>query len=84
MQSIHFVKRAFFCLLGIAILSAGPVKAQSSKPLVYVGTYTGAKSKGIYAFRMEPDGICTGFQSIAKRGNTSHRDDFPSQSRSML
>jgi phage FluMu gp28-like protein len=37
------------------------------------------------AFRMEPTGVCTGFQSVARRGgNVGARDDFQSSSRSML
>jgi phage FluMu gp28-like protein len=38
------------------------------------------------AFRMEPNGVCTGFESVARRGNAggSNADDYQSSSRSML
>jgi phage FluMu gp28-like protein len=37
-------------------------------------------------FVMEPVGVCTGFESVARRGNTASRgdDDYQSSSRSML
>src|SRR5258706_12535447 len=49
-------KRWFASLLvaafGLAV--AAPVRAQDAGMLVYVGTYTGPKSKGIYVMRMDP------------------------------
>lgn len=35
-------------------------------------------------FQMDPEGVCTGFESIARRGNNAGRDDYNSSSRSML
>jgi 6-phosphogluconolactonase len=40
------------CLL--AVLVAAVVEAPAAEYLVYVGTYTGAGSKGIYTFRFDP------------------------------
>ncbi len=40
------------CLL--AVLLAAVVEAPAAEYLVYVGTYTGAGSEGIYAFRFDP------------------------------
>jgi 6-phosphogluconolactonase len=42
----------FFCGLLLALL----LNVARADYLVYVGTYTGEKSKGIYAFRMDKDG----------------------------
>ncbi len=37
------------------------------------------------ALRMEPTGVCTGFESLARRGNkSSNADDYQSSSRSMM
>lgn len=42
-------------LLAVLCLAcAGTAAAQSAGQLVYVGTYTGEKSQGIYAFRFDP------------------------------
>src|SRR6185503_1424591 len=48
------------CLLTSLLLGASPGQGQTAKPgpgqwVVYVGTYTGAKSKGIYSFRMDEE-----------------------------
>ena len=36
-----------------AIVSAPSVKAAGHNYLIYIGTYTGAESKGIYAYRFD-------------------------------
>jgi 6-phosphogluconolactonase len=51
------------CLLAVGLAAVAGVTAGAARPasskdqnmLVYIGTYTNAKSKGIYAFRMDPN-----------------------------
>jgi 6-phosphogluconolactonase len=43
----------FICLLAVLLVAGAEVPA--AEYLVYVGTYTGAGSEGIYAFRFDPD-----------------------------
>src|SRR5258706_10183851 len=54
MQIKNIVKSALI-VLALAAMSLVPARAADTGPLVYVGTYTGPKSKGIYLFRMQPD-----------------------------
>lgn len=42
-------------LLVRAVLESAPTGARTDSTLVYVGTYTGPKSQGIYLFRLQPD-----------------------------
>ena len=37
------------------MLESAPTEARTDSTLVYVGTYTGPKSQGIYLFRLQPD-----------------------------
>ena len=37
------------------MLESAPTEARTDSTLVYVGTYTGPKSRGIYLFRLQPD-----------------------------
>lgn len=40
---------------------------------------------GVFAARtIDAGGVCTGFQSVPRRGSPTHRDDFNSSSRSMM
>jgi len=62
MEPLEIIRVSRRSILG-DLLFQGAVKgaqsAQTSKPnatLVYVGTYTGAKSKGIYYYRLQPTG----------------------------
>jgi 6-phosphogluconolactonase len=59
MKSMRASRRSFLWQTGAGITglaAAGPALAAAASPdkrLFYVGTYTGAKSKGIYAFRLD-------------------------------
>jgi 6-phosphogluconolactonase len=46
--------RAFALLCLLTVLCVTAVDASSSASLVYVGTYTGSGSEGIYAYRFDP------------------------------
>jgi 6-phosphogluconolactonase len=58
---ISMIRRVFVLfavILSALVAATAPVIAQESKPpdcFMYVGTYTGNESKGIYAFRYHPD-----------------------------
>jgi 6-phosphogluconolactonase len=55
MLRFHFSRIRFVvALLLAAVVVASPVQAEPSALWVYVGTYTGPKSKGIYVMRMDP------------------------------
>jgi 6-phosphogluconolactonase len=57
-----------------------PASATAATTLVYVGTYTGPKSKGIYAFRLEPaSGRCTPIGLVAEVKNPSFLAIHPSK-----
>lgn len=43
-----------------------------------------AIAMAIFAVGMAPSGVCTGYESIPRRGGTTGRDDYNSSSRSML
>src|SRR5947209_19235770 len=45
---------ASLLVAALGLAAAAPVRAQDAGMLVYVGTYTGPKSKGIYVMRMDP------------------------------
>jgi len=47
------MKSALWGLLAIAALT-GDMAAKPNQYYLYVGTYTGPKSKGIHAFRYDP------------------------------
>src|SRR5262245_20029637 len=53
MKSLHLRLLRFALALALLALSL-PASAMIAQTLVFVGTYTGAKSKGIYAFLMNP------------------------------
>lgn len=53
MKTFHLVKSLTTCLSVLLPWYAGPMNAQDSQFLVYIGTYTGAKSKGIYVSRLD-------------------------------
>lgn len=67
----------FFALLGITALHAEGVDApprdgvaKAGQCLIYVGTYSGGKSKGIYACRMDPaSGALTSLGLVAESPN---------------
>src|SRR3954452_3052646 len=41
-------------IVGVSVMAVrSPISAARAQRLVYVGTYTGAESKGIYAFRFD-------------------------------
>jgi 6-phosphogluconolactonase len=48
---------SFGLLLAVGVAAAADEKDLSKETLAYVGTYTGAKSKGIYAFRLQTSGM---------------------------
>jgi 6-phosphogluconolactonase len=76
-----FWKRCFAALLLPALaLAAVPLIAQSAGPWVYVGTYTGPKSKGIYVMRMDPStGALTEPQLAAEVASPSFLTIHPNQ-----
>ncbi|MDB6068184.1 MAG: pgl [Pedosphaera sp.] len=61
-------------------LGAKEQRAMAGNYLVYVGTYTGAKSKGIYAFRMDSaSGTLTPLGLAAETPNPSYLSVSPNQ-----
>ncbi|HEY2933525.1 MAG TPA: lactonase family protein [Acidobacteriota bacterium] len=80
-QTSNRLKRAlligllFCCTLVGTVRIRQPVAAASSPGkgyLVYIGTYTGARSKGIYAFHMDPKtGVLTSLGLAAEAVNPS-------------
>jgi 6-phosphogluconolactonase len=63
-------------VLAMAALASGASKGEH---LVYVGTYTGAKSKGIYAFRMNGEGKLTPVGLVAEVTSPSFLAVHPSR-----
>jgi 6-phosphogluconolactonase len=47
-------QRLFCALLALCGIVGGPALAAGERTITYVGTYTGEKSKGIYAIRLDP------------------------------
>jgi 6-phosphogluconolactonase len=71
-------------LAGISLMTsistAPAAETQSSGLLVYVGTYTGSKSEGIYAYRLDlASGKCTPLGVAAKVKNPSFVAIHPTQ-----
>jgi 6-phosphogluconolactonase len=79
-EMMRFV-RLFFCMLALVGTSYSaaaeaqnvtpanePRRVERSDTLVYVGTYTGGKSKGIYLFRLTEDGDTDGRASLESAG----------------
>jgi 6-phosphogluconolactonase len=63
-----------YALIGSAVISA----AAADQCLVYVGTFTGPKSKGIYAFRMDAaDGALTPLGVVGETQNPAFLDIDP-------
>jgi|SRR6266850_6432359 len=52
-RGLHFALSLFLILFSVEIALSASRKESPSQYLVYVGTYTGQKSKGIYAYRLE-------------------------------
>ena len=48
-----------FGMLALAMVTSEPAGGQTGDPIMYVGTYTRAPSKGIYAYRLRPTGELT-------------------------
>jgi 6-phosphogluconolactonase len=70
------------CILVVACALAPAVEAEEgSKPmLVYVGTYTGGISEGIYAYRLDPkSGACKPLGLVAEVKNPSFLAVHPSK-----
>ena len=68
----------------VMIVATNATAADSAKQaagtVVYIGTYTGAKSKGIYAYRMDPtSGECTPIGLVAEVKNPSFLAVHPSK-----
>jgi 6-phosphogluconolactonase len=73
------MKTALLCLAVGFSLSASS-SAEPSQVLIYVGTYTGGESQGIYAFRMDPSsGKLTSLGLAAKSENPSFLAIHPSR-----
>lgn len=54
LHASHEHRRVVACLLGLfALVAAAPSAALAATHLVYIGTYTGETSKGIYGFRFD-------------------------------
>ena len=74
-NKIHSMKIfSGFHLLAIVLLSSlmansVPAAQNTSGTLLFVGTYTGAKSKGIYAYRMDAEGKLTSLGLAAETRN---------------
>lgn len=68
------LSRAAIAALGLLAVSAAaprPAASKDGKMLVYIGTYTNAKSKGIYAFRMDATGTLTPVGLVAETPSPS-------------
>ncbi len=53
-MKIHNDCPSFLSFVSVLLLSTIAAASAATGPLVYIGTYTGAKSKGIYVYRMDP------------------------------
>ncbi len=62
-----------------AVLSHGAQPASDNQLLGYIGTYTGAKSKGIYAFRLDASGAMSQPTLVAETPNPTFLAIHPNQ-----
>jgi len=53
MKRLHYFHARIVCLVVLSVLCAAQARAEDKEFLVYVGTYTGPKSKGIYVSRLD-------------------------------
>jgi 6-phosphogluconolactonase len=69
--------KMFPALRSILVLFSLTVIAAQADYLVYFGTYTGAKSKGIYASRMSDDGKLSTPELVAETANPTYLALYP-------
>jgi 6-phosphogluconolactonase len=71
------------CLAAVSVAASllvnAPLKAAEGDLLVYIGTYTEGKSKGIYVSRLSPDGTATEPKLAGETKNPSFLAVHPSQ-----
>lgn len=75
---MEFMRNASLALALLAALPAWPAPAATAGTLVYIGTYTGAKSKGIYVYRMDAAGHLSPLGVAAEIANPSFLTIHPS------
>lgn len=75
----HLIWIGFALAFIAAIISAPSVKAAGHNYLIYIGTYTGADSKGIYAYRFDAEsGALTPIGLVAETESPSFLAAHPS------
>jgi len=79
MKFIHRI----YAIAGLALIALEAVsqtaKPASTESLGYIGTYTGKKSKGIYAFRLDSSGKMTSPMLVAETPNPTFLAIHPNQ-----